>query len=148
MLRVVLLLSLLNLFTAVAAEARLVKVLPHLLDQQGRNAINPSLFDRDAYQEILRQNPEQVSAMRFDVQYKTRGIREPLTLRLEVRGSNTPLGQRHIFETTVKPGGFFARWGRIQLDRATSEKVGSIVAWRATLLMQDQVVAEQQSFLW
>ncbi|HTG45512.1 MAG TPA: hypothetical protein VK633_13380, partial [Verrucomicrobiae bacterium] len=117
-----------------AGETRIIKVLPQLLDLHGRNAINPSLFDRDAYQLYLRQNPTNISALRFEVQYKAKTIEGSLLLRLELRGSKTELGKRHIFETQVKPSRWFASWGRIQLDQSTSEMLGSLVGWRATLL--------------
>jgi|SRR5262245_10911149 len=129
-------------------DVKVIKVLPQLLDLHGRNAINPSLFDRDAYQLRLRLNPEEVSGLRFEVQYKARGVEGPLTLRLEVRGSNTGLKERHVFETQVKSGGWFSKWGRIELDRATSESIGTLVAWRASLLQNGEVIAQQESFLW
>jgi hypothetical protein len=139
---------LLSSWTLFGGEARIIKVLPQLLDLQGRNAINPSLFDRDAYQMHLREKTAEVSALRFEVQYKTRGIEGPLILRLEVRGSKTKIGERRIFETELKPGRWFSRWGRLELDRPTSETIGSLVAWRATLLKDGVSVAEQESFLW
>lgn len=129
-------------------EARIVKVLPQLLDQRGRSSINPSLFDRDAYQLFLRENPEEISALRFEIQYKTHEIKGPLTLRLELRGSKTAIGKQHVFETEVQPGGFFSKWGRIQLNRTMSEEIGSLVAWRASLVQDSIVLAEQESFLW
>ena len=147
-LRVLCAIGLLTCATAFGGEARIIKVLPQLLDLQGRNALNPSLFDRDAYQLQLRLNPQQVSALRFEVQYKTRGFDGPLLLRLEMRGSKTALGERHIFETEVKPGGWFAKWGRIQLDREMSERVGTLVAWKASLLKDGEIIAQQESFLW
>ena len=39
---------------AEAATGRVLKVLPFYLDAQGRDALSPSLFDRDAYQAQLR----------------------------------------------------------------------------------------------
>lgn len=147
-LRCLLSLCLLQACAVLGGEARIIKVLPQLLDLQGRNAINPSLFDRDAYQQRLRQNPAEVSAVRFEVLYKTRGIDGPLRLRIEMRGSKTPLGQRHVFETDVKPGGWFSKWGQLQLDRATNDQIGSLIAWRASLLQNGEVIATQESFLW
>jgi hypothetical protein len=119
-----------------------------LLDKHGRNAINPSLYDRDAYQQHLRQNPEEISALRFEVQYKAKGIEGPLVLRLEVRGSKTQIGKHYLFESEVPAGGHFSKWGRIQLDRATSDSLGSVVAWRASLLKDGVILGQQESFLW
>jgi hypothetical protein len=139
---------LLNVVASFGGEARVIKVLPQLLDKQGRNAINPSLFDRDAYQMHLRLNTNEISAIRFEVQYKAKGIQGPLLLRLEIRGSRTELGKREVFETDVAAGGHFSKWGRIQFDRATSERIGKLVAWRASLVKEGDVIATQESFLW
>jgi len=141
----VLLLSILSVF---GGEARVIKVLPQLLDKQGRNAINPSLFDRDAYQMHLRLNTNEVSAVRFEVQYKAKGVEGPLLLRLEIRGSKTGLGQREVFETEVAAGGHFSKWGRIQFDRATNDRIGTLVAWRASLVKDGEVITSLESFLW
>jgi hypothetical protein len=130
-----------------AAEARIVKVLPHLLDSKGRNALAPSLFERDAYQAHLRDFPEKVSALRFDVQYKAGG-RDPLVLRIEVRGSKMAVNHSRIFETDVKPHRFFSSWGALHLDKKTYDEIGNIVAWRATLWRDGEQIAEQLSFLW
>jgi len=139
---------LLSALTVLSDDVRVIKVLPQLLDLQGRNAVNPSLFERDAYQLHLRQNPAEVSALRFDVQYKARGVEGPLKLRLEVRGSKTGLKEHHIFETDVKAGARFSKWGHIQLDRATSETIGTLIAWRASLVKGGEVITQQESFLW
>ncbi len=56
-----------------AASGKVLKVLPHFLDLQGRHALSPSLFERDAYQAHLRKNPAEVSALRFDVEWSGRG---------------------------------------------------------------------------
>lgn len=130
-----------------AAEARILKVLPHLLDAKGRNALAPSLFERDAYQEYLRRSPAEVSAIRFDVQYKTRS-KQPLVLRMEIRGSKMDLGRSRIFETDLQPRGVFSKWGRLQLDKQTYEEIGTVIAWRATLRRGGEIIASQESFLW
>src|SRR5258707_15879074 len=70
-----------------AATGRVLKVLPHFLDAQGRNSLTPSLYERDAYQFYLRQHPDLISAIRFDVQWNSKGpVWEQLKLRLELRG--------------------------------------------------------------
>ena len=43
-----------------AGSAKVLKVLPHFLDEKGRMALNPSLYARDAYQGYLRQTPTSV----------------------------------------------------------------------------------------
>lgn len=131
-----------------AAEARIVKVLPHLLDAQGRNALSPSLFERDAYQAHLRDHPELITALRFDVQMKNLPRNRPLRLQLEVRGSKMAVREVRRFETEVRRRGLFSPWGKISLDKRTTEEVGSIVAWRASLWDGDRTIAFQESFLW
>src|SRR5690349_20263207 len=72
---------------ASAATGRITKVLPHLLDLEGRHALSPSLYDRDAYQARLRQHREQVSGIRFDVQWKAKGpVSAQLSVIVEMRG--------------------------------------------------------------
>ena len=130
-----------------AAEARIVKVLPHLLDAQGRNSLAPSLYERDAYQAHLRATPELVSALRFDVQYKS-DTREPIVLRIELRGSKMPLGRIRVFETDLQPRRFFSSWGHLHLDKELYDEIGPIIAWRATLRRDGFVLADLESFLW
>lgn len=135
--------------TAVSGgEARIIKVLNHLVDAQGRIALAPSLFERDAYQLQLRQNPDLIAASRFDVQYKARRKDGPVLLRLEIRGSKTGLGISRKFEQEFIPARWGSSWARLPLDKATSDTLGAIVAWRATLWREGLMIAEQQSFLW
>jgi hypothetical protein len=131
-----------------AAEPRVIKVLTHLIDAQGRNALAPSLYERDAYQLHLRTHPELVSGMRFDIQFKAPRKEGPVLVRMEARGSNSGLGNALTFEKGVLPARLFSTWGRIELDRAATERLGTVVAWRATLWRDGQLLAEQQSFLW
>ncbi len=71
-----------------ADTAKIFKVLPHYLDQQGKHSLSPSLYDRDAYQAFLRDNPDKRSALRFDINWKAkRSKSEQLVLRIELRGS-------------------------------------------------------------
>ena len=128
--------------------ARVIKVLHHLIDAKGRNALAPSLFERDAYQVHLREHPELVAGSRFDIQFKARRSEGPVRLRLEVRGSKTGLGNARTFEADALPDRWGTSWAHITLDKPTSEAIGTIVAWRATLVRDGVEIAEQQSFLW
>jgi hypothetical protein len=130
-----------------AAEARILKVLPHLLDAKGRNALAPSLFERDAYQAYLRQNPAEISALRFDVQYKA-PAGKPLVLRIELRGAKMAIGQSRVFETDIEPRRLFSSWGELHLGKKLYDEIGQIQAWRATLRDGDLELAELTSFLW
>src|SRR5256885_6498812 len=84
-----------------AATARIIKVLPHLLDRKGRHTLSPSLYERDAYQGFLRKNPDQCSGLRFDVQWKAKRVDwSQLKLRVEIRGSKDaqPFALEHLAE--------------------------------------------------
>lgn len=130
-----------------AASGRIVKVLPQFVDQQGRIALNPSLYERDAYQVYLRQNPEKRSAIRFSVQWASKDTRH-LTLKVEMRGNHGRLGTAATIETPVKFRGLFTSWAKVSLEGDAAKAFGDLSAWRATLWDGDKVVAEQKSFLW
>ena len=139
-------------FTAFAAgdmTGKVVKVLPFLLDLQGRNAKSPSLFDRDAYQAYLRDHTNEISAVRFDVQWKAdKSPTAKLKLRLELRGvGERGLPKSRVMET-VPPAGTFHQWTEFTLGGDDLKNFGSVVAWRATLWNDDQLLGEQKSFLW
>lgn len=130
-----------------AASARIVKVLPQFVDQQGRIALNPSLYERDAYQVYLRQNPDKRSAIRFSVQWASKDTRH-LTLKVEMRGNRGRLGTSARIEAPVKFRGLFTSWAKVSLDGDAAKEFGDLSAWRATLWDGDRMVAEQKSFLW
>ena len=132
-----------------AASVRIIKVLPFYLDQDGRQSLTPSLYERDAYQATLRRNPKLRSGMRFDVQWKARGM-DPkrLKLRLELRGSQTGIYTPMVIERPVKPRGILGHWLAFPLDPETCRKLGEVIAWRVTLWEEDRQLAERKSFLW
>ena len=130
------------------AKARVIKVLHHLVDAKGRIALAPSLFERDAYQVHLREHPELSAGSRFDIQFKARRQNGRVRLRLEIRGSKTGLGSARVFETDALPDRWGSTWARIALDKTTSDALGTVVAWRASLWEGGEMIAEQQSFLW
>src|ERR1051326_6861283 len=88
---------------AETATGRVIKVLPHFLDLQGKHTTSPSLFGRDAYQYFLRQHPEQRSGIRFDVEWKSRGPKtEPLKLRVELQGTaKGSVPEKQVWETIL-----------------------------------------------
>jgi hypothetical protein len=137
-------------FSAQAASGRVVKVLPHFLDHQGRHTLAPSLFERDAYQAVLRQQPAERSGVRFDVQWKSRGAHwEPLVLRVELRGvAEGDLPRQTVVEKNVKPRGWFSRWTPLALTGEDYKAFGEITAWRVTLWEGEALLGEQKSFLW
>jgi hypothetical protein len=129
-----------------AESAKIIKVLPHFLDQKGRSSIHPSLFERDAYQAELRANSTNRAGLRFDVQWKARR-HEDLTLRLEAK-----TGQTNNFRilTLEKPvaAGRWSRWTNLSVTGQDFQQMGNLIAWRASLVSGTNVIAEQTSFLW
>jgi hypothetical protein len=131
-----------------ASEAKIVKVLPHLLDAKGRNSLYPSLYERDAYQVHLREHPSEISGMRFDLQWKSGGRHQPLKLKIEVRGSKLDVGKIVTLETEVQPSRMFSKWSSLTVDKQKHQEIGEVTAWRATLWDGNEQIAEQESFLW
>lgn len=126
------------------------KVLPLFMDLQGNVAPSPSLYDRDAYQFALeRSKTNAVSGIRFDVcwsAHKTSGLN--LKLRLELKGIGAgSLPTQLTLEQIVTPK-LFHHWTSLTLDGAKYKNFGTLVAWRATLWNGDQLLGEQESFLW
>jgi hypothetical protein len=132
-----------------AATGRVLKVLPHFLDLNGKHTLAPSLYDRDAYQAQLRQRTNGISGIRFDVHWKASGKTfAPLLLRVELRGTaHGNLPSRRVLETIIQPGRF-SRWTSLPLRGEDFEKFGEVTAWRASLWEGDQLLSEQKSFLW
>ena len=131
----------------IAAEGKIYKVLPHLIDKEGRHSLSPSLYERDAYQAQLRNNPQQRGGLRFDVHWKARKS-NALKVRVDMRGSRTNEPTNLTIEVPVKPSGFFSKWSAVQVRGQDYLRFGELRSWRATLLDGDQVLAEQKSFLW
>jgi hypothetical protein len=131
-----------------AGPARILKVLPHLLDQQGRHTLAPSLFERDAYQAKLRKSPDEVSALRFDVQWKRGSAKDArLRMRVEVRGGKAgakPL----LIEESAEFKGLFTAWSDLKISREEYLSLGGVSAWRASLWNGDTLLSEVKSFLW
>ena len=136
-------------FASDAISGRVVKVLPLLLDLQSRDAVSPSLYDRDAYQVYLRQHTNEISAIRFDVLWKASNAKgAKLKLRVELRGIGPGgLPRQTTLEQSVTPG-FFRCWTSLTLGGADYKNSGELVAWRATLWSDNQLLGEQKSFLW
>lgn len=132
-----------------APPARILKVLPHYLDRQGRHSINPSLFDRDAYQFELRRNPDLRSGLRFEVLWKLPpGSPAALTLKLELRGSRATAQNPVVVTARAFSRGGFSQWTRVPVLGEAYDALGELLAWRVTLWKDDQQLAEQTSFLW
>lgn len=146
---VVPLLLLLTTVAAQAASGKVLKVLPHFLDHEGRHSVSPSLYDRDAYQAELRAHPEKRSGIRFDILWRGRGEpKQKAKLRVELRGAaKGNLPSEKSIETEVTMTGI-SHWAAIKLDGEDYKKFGEVTAWRVTLWDGDQLLGEQKSFLW
>ncbi len=133
-----------------AATGRVIKVLPLFLDLEGRSALSPSLYDRDAYQAVLAQHPEQVSAKKFAIEWKTKGAAaEPLKLQVELRGiTQAGMSEQLVVTATVQPTGWFSRWTDLEMKPEQYKKLGEVTAWRVTLWEGAHLLGEQKSFLW
>jgi len=136
--------------SAEAAPARVMKVLPHFLDTNGVHTLSPSLYERDAYQAYLREHPNKRSGIRFDVHWRNRtGIFGKLQLRVELRGiAEANLPRRRVLEQDVEPSGRFGRWTSLILDGEEYRQFGEVTAWRVSLWEDEELLAEQKSFLW
>jgi hypothetical protein len=134
-----------------AGTGRVVKVLPQFLDQKGRAALSPSLYERDAYQVILRDHPERRSGIAFFVEWKTKGaIWQPLRLQIELRGIAQGGMPRQLIldEPLENNGGWFTHWANVRLEGKAYKDFGAVTAWRATLWEGNKLLSEQKSFLW
>jgi hypothetical protein len=145
------------LVTAAAAEdpaptlqGRVIKVLPQLLDKQGRSTVSPSLFDRDAYQAHLRTTPDEVSGIRYDVLWKAHGaVDRELTVRVELRGMfEDTVPRSKTLEFTIDGRKSIRRWSALKLTGKDYTAFGRITAWRATLWCDGKMLDEYKSFLW
>ncbi|MGB9601621.1 MAG: hypothetical protein ACP5MG_14280 [Verrucomicrobiia bacterium] len=133
--------------SVLGAEAKILKVLPHYLDKEGKHSIYPSLFERDAYQYYLRRNPEKCYGIQFDVQWKALKP-DGLKLKIEMRGSKDNAARVFTIETPLKKETFFGHWMRVKVDGEQFKELGMLLAWRATLWDGDKLLSEQKSFLW
>lgn len=130
-----------------AAGPRILKVLPQLLDEQGRSALDPSLFERDAYQAELRAAPERVSGVRFEVLTRRVPRGRPVTVRLALRGSET--AEVQVVEVPwAGRGAGMGRWTRVFITGDDYRRLGRVVAWRASLHDGETELAHASSFLW
>jgi hypothetical protein len=135
--------------TASAAEAKIKKVLPFFLDQKGRISVSPDLFARDAYQQKLREKPETISAVRYDVQWSAHGVdKDRLRIRLQLRTSKRDASAPLVIEASVKDNRRIGGWSSVKLDAEAYRDAGEVLSWRAVLLDGEQEIAEQKSFLW
>lgn len=141
----------LALGSSIALGDGIIKVLPEFLDLKGRNALSPSLYERDAYQLSLREHPERRSGIRFYVQWKApKPAWDPLLVRVEFRGiaEGRLARQASLEQPLTNRGGLSSHWVELTLDGEAYKSFGTVTAWRVTLWEGQTLVGRQQSFLW
>lgn len=132
-----------------AGEGKVIKVLPQLIDSKGRHALSPSLFERDAYQVILRNSPAKQAGLRLAVQWKAKHVDwTKLRLHAEMRGLINDTLQSTTLDEPATKTGYFSNWAELKIDGAAFRSFGQLVAWRVTLWEGDHQLAQMQSFLW
>ena len=130
-----------------ASTPKVVKVLPHFLDLDGRIALDPSLFERDAYQAYLRAHPLERNGVQFDIQWRAPAA-SSLKLRVEMRGTLSNHVTSAQLEVPLKTGGSLPRWSKTALTSGDYAKFGDLMAWRISLWNGETLLADQKSFLW
>jgi hypothetical protein len=132
-----------------AGQGSVVKVLPQLLDQRGRQTLSPSLYERDAYQLRLRKDPALRGGARLAVQWKAKKVDwSKLTLRAEMRCLlEADLHTVTMEEPAIKHG-WFSSWAEFRIEGADYKNFGQLVAWRVTLWEGDRQIGALESFLW
>ena len=122
----------------------LVKVLPNYLDEEGMHTDGVTLLHRDNYQEVLRESPEKVNGVRYDVNWYGSG---EVLLRLELRSSKAgvkPMVVEQKVDATVPR----SHWTGLLLDEATFKEFGHPQAWRGSLWKEGEELEHLKSFLW
>jgi len=130
-----------------SSAPRVVKVLPHFTDAEGRVALSPSLYERDAYQARLRSIPAERGGLRFDIQWRAPDSGR-LKLLVEMRGALSNRVTTARLELPLAKGGRYSHWSTAAVPAADYPKFGELVAWRVTLWNGEALLADQKSFLW
>jgi hypothetical protein len=132
-----------------ADQASIVKVLPHLLDLKGKASLAPGLFQRDAYQGQLRKDPKLVSGMRFNVQWKAKGIpADELVLKVRLKTSGRSPNDPLELTAPIRGNRKWGRWSSLYYDGNLFKDNGQVLAWKVELLRGETPLATQTSFLW
>jgi hypothetical protein len=141
--------SLLVLPAVRAEEARIVKVLPQLLDTHGRETLSPSLYERDAYQFHLRKTRALRGGLRLDVQWKAKKVDwSKLKLRAEMRCLLEDNLHTVTMEEPAVKNGHYSSWTEFRVEGPDYKEFGDLVAWRVGLWDGDHELSHLESFLW
>ncbi len=143
------LLSLTSTVLLGAEQASIVKVLPHLLDLKGRASLAPGLFQRDNYQGQLRKDPKLVSGMRFNIQWKAKGVpADELSLKVWLKTSGRSPNDPLELTAPVRGNRKWGRWSAVPYDGKLFKDNGQVLAWKVELMRGETPLATQTSFLW
>jgi hypothetical protein len=135
--------------TGFAADGKVIKALPELLNTNGVASLSPSLFERDAYQAWLRQHPADQAGLSLAVQWKAGAVDwSKVKLRAELRGVLGNTIHTTTLEMPVKKSGWFGNWTEFKIQGPDFQQFGQLVAWRVTLWEGDKQLGALQSFLW
>ena len=135
------------LLAGCSSAPKVVKVLPHFLDLDGRVTLDPSLFERDAYQAVLRNHPVERNGLQFDIQWRAPATGR-LKLLVEMRGALSNRVTTARLELPLKTGGALSHWSKTALTSGDYARFGDLTAWRVSLWNGDALLAHQTSFLW
>jgi hypothetical protein len=130
-----------------SSSPKVLKVLPHFLDLEGRIALDPSLFERDAYQAYLRAHPIERNGLQFDILWRAPDTGR-LKLLVELRGAVSNHVTSARLELPLHTGGARGHWSKTALTSGDYARFGALTAWRVTLWNGDSLLADQKSFLW
>jgi hypothetical protein len=88
--------------------------------------------------------------MRFAIQWKSKGpVWGGLKLKVEMRGiAEGDLPKQFVLEQKLDPSGWLGSWTAIPFVGKEYKAFGELTAWRVTLWDGDQLLGQQQSFLW
>jgi hypothetical protein len=132
-----------------AGDGKVLKVLPLYLDSKGRDSLLPSLYERDAYQALLRAHRDQRKALRFAVQWKGQDLDWSKTrMVVEARGVQENTIVSRTAESPVHKSGHFHHWVNVDFTGKDFETMGELASWRVTFWEGNQKIGEQKSFLW
>lgn len=143
-----------------AAGRHLKKVLFFWLDKDGQYSQHPSMFERDAYQAYLRENPEEIHGLKVAILLSgSKGKLESSELELKIQGPPGPEIKEPLefrLELADQVDRKLRRWVYWDIDPVNAEASDgslkllpeAIVSWRLTLLDEDQPVDRLQSYLW
>lgn len=138
-----------------AESLKINKVLLHLLDKNGKHAKDPSLFERDRYQAVLRSDPTNCSTLRFDILWKNAlsksketSIVGELVMVVEIRGSLSSDAPIVHQERVPNKRSLFSHWLKIKLPEEDFQKIGTVQAWRVYLRDDEKTITEYRSFMW